>query len=116
MNAATLLHPAEPDYITITGTVTERPQVRYRFDERQRCHVPVLCLRLRVAGGGPIVTVQQQFPPQQERGAHCAAKRYRTGRTVTVSTQLHDMQLSVPNASHIRVQRGHGVATGKRHG
>ena len=94
----------QPASVIVTGTVLRQPQVRTCIDgATQRTH-SVLYLWLAVPGQTKPVVVQQTFPFGQCHGAHAAAARYRVGATVSVECNLADLQLTLHNVQHIRLQ------------
>lgn len=105
-NAPAAAAQARPDAapVVITGTVMRKPEVRTCTDGSTLRTVPILHLWLQVRGQSKPVVVQQPFRFSEMAGAQAAAARYRVGSTVSIECDLADLQLTLHNVQHIRLQ------------
>ena len=91
--------------VQITGTVVRPPEVRTAIDPDTLRTIPVLHLCIRVPGQSMPINVRQPFCPFNTAGAQAASRRYRVGATVSVECSLADLQLTLHNVQHIRLQQ-----------
>ena len=91
--------------VVITGVVQRKPEVRTCTDGSTLRTIPILHLWLEVKGQAKPVVVQQPFRFCEMAGAHAAAARYQVGSTVSIECDLADLQLTLHNVQHIRLQK-----------
>ena len=92
-------HPPAVDCtLHITGVLAQRAELRTRVCDAMGHTVPVLCFDLIHVGAGQ-QRVHVEIPFTDRALAMARMNALQRGHTYTVSTQLRDMRLLLPNAA-----------------